>query len=358
MSAGNNLLVLSRYDTLGASSRLRMLQYLPYVRAAGFIVEIAPFFSNQYLRGLYKSTHRSGMEVVHAYCRRIKAVAKAKRYSIVWIEKELFPYFPGTAEALLRHLKVPYIVDYDDATFHAYDQSDNRLVRWFLRNKLDPLLQGAFSVTAGNSYLAAYASRRGAPNVELVPTVIDLARYSYSPDPGGQELRIGWIGTPVTAKYLEIVRKPLEELAKRRAIRLVTVGAPDLTHFNVPLEQHAWAEATEAKLLANIHVGIMPLPDEPFERGKCGYKLIQYMACGRPVVASPVGVNVDIVSADVGFLAKDAEDWVSSLTALADNPSHRTALGNTARALVETRYSVQVTAPKLVGLLAEAARSN
>ncbi len=141
-----------------------------------------------------------------------------------------------------------------------------------------------------------------------------------------------------------------------RPIRLVTVGAAPLTNFGVPLEQHAWCESNEARLLATVHVGIMPLPDEPWERGKCGYKLIQYMACGKPVVASPVGVNRDIVSGGVGFLAQDENEWVAALSSLASDNKLRHCYGAAARRKVETEYSLAVTGPRLCALIKEAAQ--
>jgi glycosyltransferase involved in cell wall biosynthesis len=123
----------------------------------------------------------------------------------------------------------------------------------------------------------------------------------------------------------------------------------------VPVESHPWSEDSEGPVLATIHIGIMPLPDEPWERGKCGYKLIQYMACGRPVVASPVGVNQDIVTADTGLLAADQGAWLAALRRLAADPALRQAMGAAGRRKVESDYSLQATAPRLVQLLLEAA---
>ena len=348
------LLVLSRHDTLGASSRLRTFQYLPFLEKAGFNVVVSPFFDNEYLRALY-SRGRRFPDVVRAYRRRFEVLRNLRSTSVVWVEKEIAPFLPAWAEGWLAKSGVPYIVDYDDATFHTYDRHQSPFIRHFLGNKFQSLLGNAHLVTVGNAYLEKYALDHGATHVERIPTVVDITRYPQSEDPPGTEFRIGWIGTPATTKYLKYVREALRQLAQRRPIRLVTIGAAPLSDFGIPLEQHAWCESNEARLLATIHLGIMPLPDEPWERGKCGYKLIQYMACGKPVVASPVGVNRDIVSQDVGFLAQDEKEWVAALSFLAADHKLRSRYGAAARRKVETQYSLAVTAQRLCELIKGAA---
>ena len=169
------------------------------------------------------------------------------------------------------------------------------------------------------------------------------------------EFRVGWIGSPSTAVLLSLVREPLERLAREQPLRLVTIGARSLPKIDVPTEEHPWSEETEVSLLASIHVGIMPLQDEPWQRGKCGYKLIQYMACGKPVVASPVGVNCEIVTEEVGYLAEDPQEWYAALRRLADDDARRGRLGRAGRLVVEVKYSVPAVAPLLTELLAAAA---
>jgi glycosyltransferase involved in cell wall biosynthesis len=250
---------------------------------------------------------------------------------------------------------VPYVVDYDDAIFHSYDSSPSRWIRKALSNKLDGLLAVSYAVTVGNNYLAQYAHSHGARRVVLIPTVVDIDRYRVTPEPPGDVFRIAWIGSPGTTKYLQLLAEPLRRLALEKKIMLVTIGAGPLHLPGVPLEQHAWSLDNETQLLETIHVGVMPLPDSPWERGKCGYKLIQYMACGRPVVASPVGINQEIVTPEIGFLASDVQGWYEGLRALSDQPALRQRMGQAARDRVEQSYSLQVTAPKIVRLLADAA---
>jgi glycosyltransferase involved in cell wall biosynthesis len=350
-----SILVLSRHAPQAASSRLRTFQYIPYLEAQGASVTVAPFFDEAYLSGFYRSGGRRPFDVMRAYARRAAALAKMRRASVVWIEKELFPFLPGFVESLPACLGVPYVVDYDDATFHSYDNSANPLVRHVLANKLDPLLRGARAVTVGNAYLETYARAHGAKSIVRIPTVIDLARYIPRAEPTADEIRVGWIGTPATMKYLELLRAPLQDISKTYKIRLVTIGAGPLVDFGVPLEQHAWSADTETALLSTLHIGVMPLPDAPWERGKCGYKLIQYMAAARPVIASPVGMNADIVTADVGILAGDQAAWSAALTWLAGNAELRCRMGIAARARVETFFSLQVMSPTIGALLSNIA---
>lgn len=351
------VLVLSRFDRLGASSRMRILQFLPYFGGAGIEADVRPFFGAGYLDRLYATGKRRLRDAIPGYLKRFGAVVASKHYSVVWVEKEIFPFMPAVFETILRRFRVPYIVDYDDATFHTYDLHPWVMVRKLFRDRLDLLIEGAHCVTVGNNYLGDYAESHGAKRVELIPTVVDANRYRVVEEPPSRELRIGWVGSPATTKYLYTVRDVLRRLSMDRPVKLVTVGASTLQDFGVPLEQHAWSESTEAQLLESIHVGIMPLPDTPWERGKCGYKLIQYMACGRPVVGSAVGVNQDIVTSSVGYLAEGDDQWLHALRVFADDPKRRHECGWKGRELVEARYSLSAVAPKLVSLVKELVNS-
>lgn len=350
-----SILILSRYSQTGASSRLRTHQFISYLEAAGAQVTVSSFFDDTYLIKLYRSGERRVRDIACAYLRRTRICAKIRKYDVVWVEKEVFPFLPSAFESLLFRSGTPYVVDYDDAIFHTYDLHKSGLMRLLLRTKFDRLLQCAKVVTVGNAYLEKYVRIHGACNVARIPTVVDLSRYAVAREPISEEFRIGWIGTPATTKYLYLVREPLRQFAREQRMRLVTIGASLLLDFGVPLEQHPWSTETEVALLSNLHIGIMPLPNEPWERGKCGYKLIQYMACGRPVVASPVGVNVDIVTNDVGFLSRTPKHWIEAFKCLVADASLRARLGKEAREKVKMTFSLQAVAPRVVKVLTNAA---
>lgn len=353
-----NILLLSRYGRRGASSRLRFYQYIPYLEQHGAAVTVAPLLDDAYLENAYAGRRKKPLAIIAAYLRRLARLLAARRFDLVWLEYELFPWLPAWGEALLAGLSVPYLVDYDDAIFHYYDLHRRAPVRRLLGGKIDAVMRRARVVVAGNDYLAEHARRAGAPRVAVLPTVVDLARYNdhdHAAPAQNDIFTIGWIGTPYTAKYLYLVRDALLEVRRAGDARLVCVGSGPVELEDVPVEVRAWAEDTEAADIQGFDVGIMPLDDSPWERGKSGYKLIQYMACARPVVASPVGVNAQIVADGVnGFHARSAADWVRALTALRD-AGLRARMGAAGRARVEAEYCLQVTAPALLALLHEAA---
>ncbi|WP_066480547.1 MULTISPECIES: glycosyltransferase [unclassified Sphingomonas] len=345
--------MMPRYTDLGPSSRLRLSQFIPALREAGASVDVSPFFSDRYLNGYFNDGAKSKVETVRAIARRAARLA-GPAPDVAWIEKELFPYLPGATERALTARGIPYVVDYDDAIFHNYDLSGSALVRRVLAEKLTPLIRGAAAITAGNPYLADYAVRHGARRVVEVPTVVDPGRYPVTAPAKTGAVRIGWIGTPANARYLDPVIAAMAQLAGTVPLELVTIGADPILDLPFTQHCHPWTEATEAELLTGIDIGVMPLRDSPWERGKCGYKLIQYMAAARPVIASPVGVNATIVDPAVGLLADTVEEWSAAIAELATDRARRLAMGNAARARVERHYSVDAIAPTVVATLADA----
>jgi len=350
------VLALTRYSTLGSSSRVRFYQYLPSLKSLGMEVRVAPLLGNDYVRNLYSGKRQPVLPILVAYVRHIVSLLAGRHFDLLWVEKELLPWIPYRVENLLSGRRIPCVVDYDDAVFHRYDHHGSRLVRSLLGKKIDALMRRATTVVAGNQYLADRASSAGAAKIEFLPSVVDITRYTPK-EKTGEQFRIGWIGSPVTAPFLGLIREALEEAARQTGARLVLVGAGDRDPLPVVgKELLPWSEGSEVAHIQSFDVGIMPLPDGPFEQGKCGYKLIQYMACGLPVVASPVGVNKRIVEqGKTGLLASNTAEWVEALVKLSKDADMRVALGKAGRRKVEQEYSLQVTAPRLVKILTEAA---
>jgi glycosyltransferase involved in cell wall biosynthesis len=349
-------LALTRYDSLGSSSRIRFYQYIPSLTSLGMEIQVAPFLGNDYVRNLYTGKHQPVLSVVKAYIHRIACLLNNHHFDLLWIEKELFPWLPILAENLFLRRGIPSVIDYDDAAFHRYDQYANRLIRALLGKKIDAIMHQATTVVVGNEYLAERAGHAGARSIEYLPSVVDINRYKMS-EKTGEPFRIGWIGSPVTAPYLGLIRDALVEVTKKTGARLVLVGAGDQDPLpGVAKDVLPWSEQSEVAQIQSFDVGIMPLPDGPFEQGKSGYKLIQYMACGLPAVASPVGANKRIVEqGETGFLASNTSDWVEALTRLSADAVMRAALGKAGRKKVEQEYSLQVAAPRLLGILTGAA---
>ena len=345
------VLLLSRYGPLGASSRLRLYQYLPFLNSRGFEVSVMPLFDDDYLKRLY-SQRVSVTSVLRSYTARIIVLLRARRFDLLWIEKEMFPWLPGWIERGLFPSSASIVMDYDDAVFHRYDKHRLSSIRFLLGNKIDAVMRRADLVTVGNEYLGARARQAGALRVEIVATVVDATRYAVKYSAREEPVTIGWIGSPSTAHYLRLVGPALQGIVASRGARVVAVGANADQLKGLPIEVRPWSEQSEVAEIQRFDIGIMPLPDEPFERGKCGYKLIQYMACGIPVVASPVGANKVVVREGVeGFLPADLSQWSDVLGKLCDDSSLRSRLGAAGRNRVEAEYSLQVTAPRLEKLL-------
>jgi len=230
-------------------------------------------------------------------------------------------------------------------------------VRQLLGRRIDRLMRHARLVIGGNEYLVRRAREAGASWVETVSTVVDLERYTprhYSSRRKSLPC-IVWIGSPATVHYLESVRQPLAELARRCAYTLRVIGSA-FELAGVKVECVPWSEATEVAHIAAGDIGIMPLQDSPWEQGKCGYKLIQYMACGLPVVASPIGVNQIIVrQGENGYLAGSSEQWVSALDRMIDDVAIRRTMGAAGRRRVEVDYCLQAIAPGVRDMLLKAA---
>ncbi|WP_286748571.1 glycosyltransferase family 4 protein [Marinobacter sp. UBA2688] len=353
------VLLLSRYGPLGASSRVRFLQYLPYFHSQSVEVTVEPLLSDVYLRALYDSGSRWG-EVVKGYCGRILALLGARRFDVVIIEKELFPFMPAIAERFLRLIGVPYVVDYDDALFHRYDCHSNTWVRQLLREKIDTVMRHSSTVIAGNDYLAERARRAGVSKVEIIPTVVNLERYQPKKKSSTEASIVGWIGTPQTSRYLKQLLPIFKSIQEEMPVRFIAVGAREEDFAGTSVETWPWSEETEVESIQQFDIGIMPLQDSPWERGKCGYKLIQYMACGIPVVASPVGVNCEIVEPEKnGLLADSVEEWDRALRSLLSvDCSVRDNMGANGRKRVEEWYSLQAQAPRLLSLIRAAFRQS
>lgn len=344
---------------MGASSRMRFMQYLPYLRQSGIQVTVQSLLSDELLKSRYEIGRYGLRRLLSAYGSRCSALINRHKFDVVWVEKEALPWWPLWLELLLLR-NVPYVLDYDDAVFHYYDKHSNSWIRRFYGQRLDKLMANASLVVAGNSYLAERASVAGSRRVEVVPTVVDLKRYPQpqsSINAAGRP-RIVWIGSPSTLQYLNLLDGALRMLAKRQSYVLRVIGGRPVSISNVSIEEVPWEESTEVENIKGCAVGIMPLLDSAWERGKCGYKLIQYMACGIPVVASPVGVNDTIVANGVsGFLASTEDEWVESLERLVSDAALRASLGMAGRERVEREYCLQRQAPRLVEMLHEVART-
>lgn len=348
-------LLLSRFGRLGSSSRVRSFQYLGILREAEWDVTVSPLLSDDYIECLYAGRRRRLGDIIRGYARRVHALLGAGKFDLVWIESEVFPWIPNILERILLPRHIPYILDFDDAVFHRYDMHPWTIIRRGLGNKVDRLMRDAAVVVAGNEYIRERALAAGALSVEILPTVVDLSRYSSDSVAPRAFPVIGWIGTPNTQPHLEVVSSALRELSRNNAFKVLLVGADSRALPAVAHETVDWSEDTEVESIRKLDIGIMPLLESPFARGKCGYKLIQYMACGIPVVASPIGINSKLVDhGKNGYLANSKETWIEALSTLLSSRELRTKMGAVGRRRVEEQYSLTATGSELLRIMATA----
>jgi glycosyltransferase involved in cell wall biosynthesis len=349
-----NLLAYTKYGDRAASARQRYLQFAGNLRAASINLQVVPLLDNSYLDATFSGLAASKMSLARSYARRFGHILRGCAADGVWLQYEFFPNLPAFFETLALPRDIPFVVDYDDAIFHRYDQHKSPIVRAVLGGKLKPLLRRADLAICGNAYLQDYAAQY-CRRTEIVPTVVNTNVYGPARAPGADRpVTVGWIGSPSTWTFVKPMVSLLMEAAQRRDLAIRIVGAGPQADVPPRFEFLPWSETDEIALIQGMDIGIMPLPDEPWARGKSGYKLIQYMACGLPVIASPVGINSDIVGhGENGFVASTPQEWVAAIDVLAGDSALRRAMGAAGRLKIERRYSLAVHGPRLVGILHE-----
>jgi glycosyltransferase involved in cell wall biosynthesis len=355
-----NVLLLSRYSRNGASSRIRTLQYIPYLLERGVSVHNSPLLPESYLHGIYRNESKINYRNIVTYIKRMQNLLNLVQYDVIWMEKEAYPWMPAWVEYLFGPRGLPYIVDYDDATFHRYDLNANPMVRKLLGRKIDKVMRRSAVVIAGNDYLAERARAAHSKYVKIIPSVVDLTKYAIQKKINtNRDFHIGWIGSPATATYVQEILPFFASVLEKSNVKLVLVGSgvEIAERYNIVVRE--WTENTEVDEINRFDVGVMPLNNGPWEQGKCGYKLIQYMACGKPVIASPVGMNKAIVKHGWnGYLANTKEEWQWAINTILANPQMAKEMGANGRKLVEEKYSVQINVDKLADIFRDVVRRN
>jgi glycosyltransferase involved in cell wall biosynthesis len=354
------LLVLSPVPAEGAGCRFRVMQYVPALEQAGFSVTVAPFFDRPFFEMVYKPGHYAGK--LAAFCRqsleRLKLLLSRDRYDAFFVYREAYPFGPPLLETLLARAGRPLIYDFDDAIFLNNSSDANRFTSGLkYPQKVGPIIRQSSLVLAGNQYLAEYA-RGYSRSVEVLPTCVDTTVFMprRTPRPAATPPVIGWIGTPTTAPYLKALEPVLTRLASQSVFEMRVSGSGEPLQFaGVKTTNERWSLDREVELFNTCDIGVYPLTDDAWAKGKCGFKAIQFMACGVPVVAAAVGVNTEIIQDGVnGFLASTDAEWEEKIGRLLADAVLRQRLGDAGRKTIEQRYSLAVNAPRLAGLLRNA----
>ena len=338
------------YDT-SPGQRYRLEQWDPLLRERGVEITYAPFEDEELHSIVYKPGQMGKkMQLVgRNLARRFSTITKARKYDLVYILREAALLGPAIFERLLHQQRVPFVFDFDDAIFVTYRSPSNGYLSYLkFASKTKTICRLASHVMVGNPYLAEYAAQVN-DNVTVIPTTIDTDKYRVSPPQNsGGPLTIGWTGSYSTVQHLDTLRGALQKLAETENFRLRVIGTPTYELAPVQVEALQWRAATELEDLSAIDIGVMPLPDDNWSKGKCGLKALQFMALGIPTICSPVGVNTDILQDNEnGFLAATEAEWVEKLTRLLRSAELRRRLGHAGRTTVEEKYSAVTQAPRV-----------
>ncbi len=358
------VLFIVPYPIEAASTRYRIEQYLPYLRANGIEPTVSRFIhSSNFFSILYKPgrTLQKGSYFVYRTLARFLDLLRVQRFDVVCIQREALPVGPAIFEQLVAALGCPIVFDFDDAIYLHHASAANRWVSWLKQpSKTAKIIQKSAHVIVGNNELRKYALQHNSA-VSVIPSSINMDQYVIRPDErdtagansdkqgadDNEKIIIGWVGSNTTIQFVRTIVPVLQKLAQRFPIEFQMVGG-DIEVPNVATTSRAWTLANEISDLHGFDIGVMPLPNNEWTRGKGGFKAIQYMGVGVPVVASPVGINTEIIAHnESGLLASGEAEWTDALTVLIENAALRKKLGMAGRKVVEERYSVQANAPKL-----------
>jgi glycosyltransferase involved in cell wall biosynthesis len=352
-------LVPSLYDT-SPGQRFRIEQWDPILNEHGIDIVYAPFETDELKAVLHKSGNVAAKvsAVMRSMRQRSRELRSLGDFDLIYLFREAALLGPPCFERKAARARLPVVFDFDDAVFHSYKSPSNGYLSYLkFPGKTAEICRLSTHVMAGNEYLAEYA-REYNPNVTIVPTTIDTDKYTVVEKPEPDVVTIGWSGSFSTIQHLDTIRDVLQQLAQTEKFHLRVIGAPIYKIPGVETEAMQWRSSTEIVDLAAIDIGLMPLPDDNWSKGKCGLKAIQYMALGIPTVCSPVGVNSTIIQdGENGFLAADRSEWLEKIKLLIHDSELRRQIGVAGRAAVESAYSARIVAPQVADIFRKAVES-
>ena len=348
------ILFLTLYDKQWADARIRVYQYLPFLEKRGISCKVIPVITKGFFN--YGKPRYYLSACVSVLFKWLQVVVLSFKYDSILVNNVLLPLH---LEKMIKVSKKSIVYDLCDAPYVGYDT--DYLVRDPVRillgrfggTWLSRMLRISKHVLVGNERNRQFVMDF-CQNVSVITGPIDTEKYVPREDrkPESSNVVVGWIGSPSTGPYVKLLAgafRTLSEKYPRLTVELI--GAGEVRIEGVPIVMKRWVAESEVADLQNFDIGIMPLPDNEWTRSKGGYKLIQYMACGIPCVASPVGINTEIIQDGFnGFLAKNEEEWVEKLSLLIENPELRRKMGQNGRTMAEKKYSVQANVPKFLAV--------
>jgi hypothetical protein len=331
---------------LAPSQRFRFEQYVDFLADQGFETTFAPIIREDEYPLLYApgNTARKAAIFGRGLATRVWQALTRKDYDVAIVQREAIQLGTTVFESALARSKTKLVFDFDDAIWLSDTSPANRRMSFLKRpGKVGRLIAMSDMVWAGNDYLADYA-RRFNDAVHVVPTTIDTDAYVPCRGDGTGAVCLGWTGSVSTIKHFRLALPALRRILERFGDRVTfkVIGDGDFREESLGIRGTPWRAETEVADICDIDVGMMPLPDDAWARGKCGLKALQFMAMEIPVVTSPVGVNTEIIDDGVnGYLATTDDEWFNRLSELVEAAERRRAFGRAARDTVVGRYSVQ-----------------
>ena len=363
-SSGSRLRILFwvPYPKEGQSNRFRVEQYLPYLDAEGIGYSLRPFVSSEFYRILYQPGRFLSKVYffIKSSLRRIIDLFNISRYDLVFVHREAFPFGPPFFEMLSAKLFNKSVVyDFDDAIFLGERSVANKFV-YFLKSpgKVAKIIGLSQQVMVGNNYLKKYAEQFN-QNISVIPTPVDTEKYKPLDSSKKDGIVVGWIGSHSTAEYLLELKDVFQRLKKENSglvIRLI--GAEKYEEQLPGTECPVWKLEDEIAELGSFDIGLMPMPDNLWTKGKCAFKLLLYMSMGIPTVCSPVGMNKEVITdGENGCFASTPEEWLEKIQVLISNLDFRKKIGSQGRRTVVEKYDLKLWAPVFVEILKKAVKS-
>lgn len=328
------------------SQRFRFEQYFDTLKEHDIEPVLKPFLSDKGWKTLYRdgASFAKALAMLSSIIRRFFLLFTIQRYSHIFIHREASMIGPPFFEWIIaKVLRRKFIYDFDDAIWLPnYSAANAKFQRLKMYGKVKKIIRWADHVQAGNEFLATYA-RQFNKKVVVVPTTVDTKHvHCIEGNPDQEPLVIGWTGSHTTSVYLEFLLPVLDKLVKEYKFEFHVISNHHPDFEREYLRYIKWNRETEISDLAKFNIGVMPLADTQWAKGKCGFKGLQYMALRIPAILSPVGVNKTIIKHKVnGFMSATPEEWEKSLRRLLENPELRQEIGDRGRKTVEDHYSVK-----------------
>lgn len=337
MPEKKKLLILTYGNFTHASSRIRAVNYIPYLEEEGWMIKWLPRIPEP-KNGVLNKMSFVLKKRLFIFQRLIHLFFF--NYDLLLVQRMFLPLF---FLKILKWKKTPFIYDFDDAIYLGDPKN---------AANTEEMVKNAAAIIVSNDELAEYSKKFNHKIIEEIPSPVNTERILPSASDERNKIIIGWIGSPWTEKYLNLVKNVFENLHDRNSELMIVGGTGSFKINNIPVKNETWSYDKEVHYLNKMDIGIMPLPNDEWSRGKGGYKLFLYMAAGLPVIASPVGINKEIVENGInGYLASSEEEWLNYINKLIEDKDLRKTLGANGRKKAEELYSYNKNAGKLLQVM-------